>query len=129
MNKRNYSILNLVLSVILFLAIYGHTCYRAALPSKGGSDFIQQIFICLYFFSFILISLYCIFQHPYYSNKCFWISAIYCLLLHFIFLIVWIYSKIAPNVTAMPFTWIEWIIFILPLAISGLFILAGLKKE
>lgn len=129
MKKSTVSIVNCILSVILFLCIYGNTCYRFALSGKGGADFGQQVVLCCYFSIFIAIAIYCICSKPYYSNKCFWIGAIYCILYPVLLLFVLLYSLIAPNWQISSINWLHWLCIIIPLIVSGLYFYAALKKD
>ncbi len=129
MNKHSISIINCFLSVLIFLCVYGNTCYRSALPGKGGSDFGQQIVLCCYFAIFVVIAICCICSKPYYSNKIFWFAAIYCIIYHFIVLFVLLYSLIAPDWEIGTINWLHWICLIIPPVISGLYLYAALKKS
>ena len=128
MKKHSISIINCLLSVFVFLCIYGNTCYRYALSGKGGADFGMQIVLCFYFAMFIVISIYCICNKTYYSNKCFWFGAIYCALYSVLLFCGWVGSLIF-NWQISSINWLHWICIIVPPIISGLYIYAALKKE
>lgn len=129
MKKHSISVINCFLSVFIFLCIYGNTCYRSALPGKGGVDFWQQIALCCYFAIFIVIAIYCICAKPYYSNKCFWVGTVYCMLYSALLLVVLLYSLIAPDWQIDSINWIHWLCIIVPPIISGLYFYAALKKD
>lgn len=129
MKKHSISILNCILLAFLFLCIYGNTCYRSALAGKGGADFKQQVFLCFYFAIGLIISIYCICNEFYYSNKCLWIGAIYNALYPFIILIFSLYALISQKWETDTINWLYWLCNIIQVLISGLYVYAALKKD
>ena len=129
MKKQSISVINCILLVFIFLCIYGNTCYRSAFHGKGGSDFKQQVVLCCYFAISIIIAIYCICSKPYYSNKCFWIGAVYCVLYPALLLFAFICSLISPNMQVNSLNWLNWICVIIPPIVSGLYLYAALKKD
>lgn len=132
MKKHAISIVNCFLSVFLFLCVFGNTCYRYALPGKGGTDFEQQKALCYYFAIFIVIAIYCICAKPYDSNKCFWSGAVFCILFSVILSFLWIRYLVFRSVFNWPapsLNWVQWIYSIVPPVISGLYVYAALVKE
>ena len=129
MKKHSVSVLNCILSVIIFLCVFGNTCYRSALSGKGGADFKQQVFLCVYFAIGLIISIYCICAKPYYSNKCLWIGAIYNVLYPLLILVVSLFALISQNWKIDTISLIYWLCNIIPVIISGLYVYAALKKE
>ena len=128
MKKQSISVINCLLSVFVFLCVFGNTCYRYALPGKGGADFGQQTALCFYFAMFIVIVICCICAKPYYSNKCFWVGAIYCTLYSVLLFVLWICSLIFSwEISSI--NWLHWIYIIVPPIISGLYVYAALVKE
>ena len=129
MKKHSVSIFNCILSVIIFLCVFGNTCYRSALSGKGGADFKQQVFLCVYFAIGLIISIYCICAKPYYSNKCLWIGAIYNALYPLLILVVSLFALISQNWKKDTISLIYWLCNIIPVIISGLYVYAALKKD
>lgn len=129
MKKRSIAAVNCLLTVFIFLCVYGNTCYRAALSGKGGSDFGQQIALCVYYAGLVIISVCCICIYPYYSNKCFWIGAVYAILYHVLCLILLLFTLIFESWRIGTINWLHWICLLLPPVISGLYLYAALKKE
>ena len=129
MKKHSVSILNCILSVFIFLCVFGNTCYRSALSGKGGADFKQQVFLCFYFAIGLIISIYCICAKPYYSNKCLWIGAIFNALYPLLVLTVSLFALISQNWEIATINLLYWLCNIIPVIISGLYIFAALKKE
>lgn len=129
MKKHSVSILNCILSVIIFLCVFGNTCHRSALSGKGGADFKQQVFLCVYFAIGLMISIYCICAKPYYSNKCLWIGAIYNALYPLLILVVSLFALISQNWKIDTISLIYWLCNIIPVIISGLYVYAALKKD
>lgn len=129
MKKHSVSIFNCILSVIIFLCVYGNTCYRSALSGKGGADFKQQVFLCVYFAIGLIISIYCICAKPYYSTKCLWIGAIYNALYPLLILVVSLFALISQNWKIDTISLIYWLCNIIPVIISGLYVYAALKKD
>lgn len=129
MKKHSVSIFNCILSVIIFLCVFGNTCYRSALSGKGGADFKQQVFLCVYFAIGLIISIYCICAKPYYSNKCLWIGAIYNALYPLLILVVSLFALISQNWKKDTISLIYWLCNIIPVIISGLYVFAALKKD
>ena len=129
MKKHSVSILNCILSVIIFLCVYGNTCYRSALSGKGGADFKQQVFLCVYFAIGLMISIYCICAKPYYSNKCLWSGAIYNALYPLLILVISLFALISQNWKIDTISLIYWLCNIIPVIISGLYVYAALKKD
>lgn len=129
MKKHSVSIFNCILSVIIFLCVFGNTCYRSALSGKGGADFKQQVFLCVYFAIGLIISIYCICAKPYYSNKCLWIGAIYNALYPLLILVVSLFALISQNWKIDTISLIYWLCNIIPVIISGLYVYAALKKD
>lgn len=129
MKKHSVSILNCILSVSIFLCVYGNTCYRSALSGKGGADFKQQVFLCVYFAIGLIISIYCICAKPYYSNKCLWIGAIYNALYPLLILVISLFALISQNWKIDTISLIYWLCNIIPVIISGLYVYAALKKD
>lgn len=129
MKKHSVSVLNCILSVIIFLCVFGNTCYRSALSGKGGADFKQQVFLCVYFAIGLIISIYCIWAKPYYSNKCLWIGAIYNALYPLLILVVSLFALISQNWKIDTISLIYWLCNIIPVIISGLYVYAALKKD
>lgn len=129
MKKHSVSVLNCILSVIIFLCVFGNTCYRSALSGKGGADFKQQVFLCVYFTIGLIISIYCICAKPYYSNKCLWIGAIYNALYPLLILVVSLFALISQNWKIDTISLIYWLCNIIPVIISGLYVYAALKKD
>ena len=132
MKKHAISVINCFLSVFVFLCVFGNTCYRHALPGKGGADFEQQVWLCYYFAIFIVIAIYCICAQPYYSNKCLWVGAMFCILFSVILFCLWIRYLIFRSIFAWPvpsLNWVHWIYSIVPPIISGLYVYAALVKE
>lgn len=129
MKKHSVSVLNCILSVIIFLCVFGNTCYRSALSGKGGADFKQQVFLCVYFAIGLIISIYCICAKPYYSNKCLWIGAIYNALYPLLILVVSLFALISQNWKIDTISLIYWLCNIIPVIISGLYVYAALKKD
>lgn len=127
MKKHEISIINCFLSVFVFLCVFGNTCYRYALPGKGGSDFGQQVSLCYYFAIFIMIAICCICAKPYYSNKCFWFGAIFCMLFPVFVFCLWVHVLFFNWSTSLD--WAKWISIIVPPIISGLYVYAALVKE
>ena len=128
MKKHFISVINCFLSVFVFLCVFGNTCYRHALSGKGGTDFGQQVWLCYYFAIFIVIAIYCICAKPYYSNKCLWFGAIFCILFPVVLSCLWIRYLISAG-PALFLNWVEWIYTIVPPIISGLYVYAALVKE
>ena len=128
MKKYSISVINCFLSVFVFLCVFGNTCYRYALPGKGGIDFGQQVWLCYYFALFIVIAIYCICAKPYYSNKCFWIGAIYCILYSVLLFCLWVCSVLF-NWQISSINWLHWICIVVPPIMSGLYVYAALVKE
>ena len=126
--KRFISIVNCCLSIFLFLCVYGNTCYRFALSGKGGADFRQQVALCFYFAIYIIISIYCICGEPHYSNKCFFVGAIYCALFSVLLFCSWVCSLMF-NWQRGSINWLYWICIVISPIISGLFFYAALKKK
>lgn len=129
MKKHSVSVFNCILSVIIFLCVFGNTCYRSALSGKGGADFKQQVFLCVYFAIGLIISIYCICAKPYYSNKCLWIGAIYNALYPLLILVVSLFALISQNWKIDTISLIYWLCNIIPVIISGLYVYAALKKD
>ncbi len=129
MKKHFISICNCVLSVFIFLCVYGNTCYRMALSGKGGADFKQQVFLCFYFAIGLIISIYCICAKPYYSDKCLWVGAVYNALYPLFVLIVSLYALISQNWEMDTINLLYRLCNIIPVLISGLYFYAALKKE
>lgn len=129
MKKHSVSVLNCILSVFIFLCVFGNTCYRSALSWKGGADFKQQVFLCVYFAIGLIISIYCICAKPYYSNKCLWIGAIYNALYPLLILVVSLFALISQNWKIDTISLIYWLCNIIPVIISGLYVYAALKKD
>lgn len=129
MKKHFISICNCVLSVFIFLCVYGNTCYRMALSGKGGADFKQQVFLCFYFAIGLIISIYCICAKPYYSDKCLWVGAVYNALYPLLVLIVSLYALISQNWEMDEINLLYRLCNIIPVLISGLYFYAALKKE
>ena len=129
MKKHSVSVLNCILSVFTFLCVFGNTCYRSALSGKGGADFKQQVFLCVYFAIGLIISIYCICAKPYYSNKCLWIGAIYNALYPLLILVVSLFALISQNWKIDTISLIYWLCNIIPVIISGLYVYAALKKD
>lgn len=129
MKKLFISICNCVLSVFIFLCVYGNTCYRMALSGKGGADFKQQVFLCFYFAIGLIISIYCICAKPYYSDKCLWVGAVYNALYPLFVLIVSLYALISQNWEMDAINLLYRLCNIIPVLISGLYFYAALKKE
>lgn len=128
MKKQSISVINCFLSVFIFLCVFGNTCYRHALPGKGGADFAQQTALCFYFAIFVVIAICCICAKPYYSNKCFWFGAIFCMLFPVLLFSLWICSLII-NWEFSSINWLYWICIIIPPIISGLYVCAALTKK
>ena len=128
MKKYSISVINCFLSVFVFLCIFGNTCYRYALSGKGGADFGQQTALCFYFAMFIVIAICCICAKPYYSNKCFWAGAVYCILYPVLLFCLWVCSVLF-NWQISSINWLHWICIIVPPIISGLYVYAALQKE
>ena len=126
MKKHSVSIFNCILSVIIFLCVFGNTCYRSALSGKGGADFKQQVFLCVYFAIGLIISIYCICAKPYYSDKCLWIGAIYNALYPLLILVVSLFALISQNWKIDTISLIYWLCNIIPVIISGLYVYAAL---
>ena len=129
MKKHFISICNCVLSVFIFLCVYGNTCYRMALSGKGGADFKQQVFLCFYFAIGLIISIYCICAKPCYSDKCLWVGAVYNALYPLFVLIVSLYALISQNWEMDTINLLYRLCNIIPVLISGLYFYAALKKE
>ena len=129
MKKIFISIINCLLLVLIFLCVYGNTCYRFALSGKGGADFEQQVFLCFYFAIGLMISIYCICSQPYYSSKCLWVGAIYNSLYPILILTVFLYDLISPNLAIGTINWLHLICIIVPPIISSLYFYGALKKE
>ena len=127
--RKSISIMNCILSTFIFLCVYGNTCYRSALSGKGGADFKQQVFLCVYFAIGLIISIYCICAKPYYSNKCLWIGAIYNALYPLLILVVSLFALISQNWKIDTISLIYWLCNIIPVIISGLYVYAALKKD
>ncbi|MBQ7369715.1 MAG: hypothetical protein IJW58_01920 [Clostridia bacterium] len=127
--KKSVSIVNCILSVFIFLCVYGNTCYRFAFSGKGGSDFGQQVVLCCYFAISVVIAIYCICANPYYSNKCFWVGAVYCMLYPALRLLSFFYSLIAPDWQINSINWLHWLCIIIPPIISGLYFYVAVKKD
>ena len=121
--------MNCILSTFIFLCVYGNTCYRSALSGKGGADFGQQVFLCFYFATGLIISIYCICVKVYYSNKCFWIGAIYNALYPLVILTVSLYALISQSWEIDTINWLYWLCNIIPVIISGLYVYAAVKKD
>ena len=122
MEKRTISIINLILSIFVFLCIFGNTCYH-----NSQND----IMLCFYYAGFIVTSIICICSYPYYSKKVFLISSIYCILYNLIIMFVWLYSLL-PNDLYFDYkylTWMHYVIFIIPPIISLLYFYIWIKKE
>ena len=102
--------------------------YLNALPGKGGADFGQQTVLCFYVAMFIVIAICCICAKPYYSSKCFWTGAIYCILYSVLLFVFWICSLIFRwEISSI--NWLHWLCIIVPPIISGLYVYAALVKE
>lgn len=132
MRKHFISVFNCFLSAFVFLCVFGNTCYRHALPGKGGADFGQQVWLCYYFAIYIVIAIYCICAKPYYSNVCLWIGAIYCMIFPVVLFFLWVRYLIFQSVFAWPapfLNWVQWIYSIIPPIIGGLYFYAALVKE
>lgn len=128
MEKRTLSIINLILSIFIFLCIYGNTCYLGALKDN---DFSLQLKLCFYYAGFVILSIICICSYPYYSKKIFLISSLYCILYNIIIFFVWLVS-LFPNdlyLDSNSLTWIVYITFIFPPIISSLYFYIWIKKE
>ena len=126
MKKHEISIINCFLSVFVFLCVFGYTCYRLG-RSNGNSDFGLEKAICFYFAIFIVIAICCICAKPYYSNKCFWVGAIFCMLYPVFEFCLWVYALIFNG--HLYFYWIHWILVIFSPIISGLYVYAALVKD
>lgn len=127
--KKLISIMNCILSTFIFLCVYGNTCYRSALSGKGGVDFGQQVFLCFYFATGLIISIYCICIKVYYSNKCFWIGAIYNALYPLVILTLSLYALISQSWEIDAINWLYWLCNIIPVIISALYVYAAVKKD
>ena len=128
MKKHFISVFNCVLSVFIFLCVYGNVCYRAAIEGNGGADFPQRIAVCVYFAAIIILSIICLCSSPYYSNKPFLVSAIFSALLTVILIITLILSFIIPDLKLRSLDFFDWLIIVFPPIISGLYFYAALKK-
>lgn len=127
--RKSISIMNCILSTFIFLCVYGNTCYRSALSGKGGADFGQQVFLCFYFATGLIISIYCICIKVYYSNKCFWVGAIYNALYPLVILTLSLYALISQSWEIDTINWLYWLCNIIPVIISGLYFYAAVKKD
>lgn len=127
--KRSISVVNCLLLVLIFLCVYGNTCYRFALSGKGGADFEQQVILCCYFAIGLIISIYCICAQPYYSGKCLWVGAIYNSLYPLLLLVVLFYDMLSANWEIGSINWLYWISIIVAPIVSVLYYYAAFKKD
>lgn len=128
MSKKSICIINCILSVFVFLCVYGNVCFRAAIEGNGGADFTQRIAVCVYFAIIIILSIICLCSFPYYSNKPLLVSAIFSALLTVIMIIILILSFLIPDLKLPSLDFFDWIIIVFPPIISGLYFYAALKK-
>lgn len=128
MSKKSICIINCILSVFVFLCVYGNVCFRAAIEGNGGADFPQRIAVCVYFAIIIILSIICLCSFPYYSNKPLLVSAIFSALLTVIIFITLILSFLIPDLKLRSLDFFDWIIIVFPPIISGLYFYAALKK-
>ncbi len=128
MSKKSICIINCILSVFVFLCVYGNVCFRAAIEGNGGADFPQRIAVCVYFAIIIILSIICLCSFPYYSNKPLLVSAIFSALLTVIIIIILILSFLIPDLKLRSLDFFDWIIIVFPPLISGLYFYVALKK-
>lgn len=130
MTKRTICIINCFLLVFVFLCVYGNICYRAAFEGKGGADFPQRIVICIYLAILIILSIFCLCNYPYYSNKLLLFTGVFSAILTIILIIIFILSLIVPNMLQLStLDFFDWIIIIFPPIISSFYFFAAFKKK
>ena len=122
MSRRSISIINCVLSSILFLVFFG--AFFKNIKTTDDRLFKELLYLTLYFGGYVLISIYCIVVAPDSKSTPFKVAAIYTFL-YSILIIVLLTASLFNDWTISPDLEIRYVIsWILPPIISGLYLWA-----
>ncbi len=127
MNKRGLCIVNAILSIVLFLLLFGYVCYRGGVPGHEGSDFKQWIWVCIYYAVLLVLTIGSV-HLTYFSKKYYFVVAIYSLLFCCFLIILWILAALKGFVEGAPI-WVAAIMSILTPIISGLYFYGAFAKS
>lgn len=127
MNKRGICIVSAMLSIVLFLLLFGYVCYRGGVPGHGGIDFKQWIWVCIYYAVLLVLTIGSV-HLTYFSKKYYLVVAIYSLLFCCFLLIIWILAAIKGFVEDAPI-WFVVVMSVLTPIISGLYFYGAFAKR
>ena len=128
MARRTISIINCVLSSILFLVFYG--AFTKNMKTTDDRLFREFLYLTLYFGGYVLISIYCIVVAPDSTSTPFKFAAIYTILYTVFVIVLSVTTLFIDNFTISDNIESYFIVsWILPPIISGLYFRAIFIKE
>ena len=128
MSRRTISIINCVLSSIIFLVFFG--AFSSNINTKDERLFKELLYLTLYFGGYVLISIYCIVVAPDSTSTPFKFAAIYTILYTVLIIILCIATLFIDDFTISDNIESYFIVsWILPPIISGLYFRAIFIKE